>query len=669
MSLVITSNVTGEDGNNALANGINLPFQYHNYLTQPLKLPPDSEVAVQSVKVVKDGNVALHRANNQFYLYTGDPITTGQSILDKTSVPIVGWINSDQIQTLNVENLATKIQLAMSVSVGDPMFLKATAFNGNVTNSSGVIVTTKRTSSGATQGSFEGYDIEFNLGVSASNVNVISGSSSFDFNTIGNFTDEDGNDLRGSYNSGSGILSGSTSTADGPVLKIGNLPMSRAAGKFSVSFKEAGGDDGSGLLFGWGIGLSRYQSISQYSELEFSQVNPGYFEQDELFYDYVVKSVHSPTDDKFFLRVYHSLADASVPNEISLQEFKYWEVGPSSASLSGPIEIFEASASYTTAKISKLEYTVSNERVKLEVLSDDGTSASYVLANGTQANKTHNLKPVNLNTYSMYPVLDFSKENVDTNDPKFTISTYNAIEIKQDNIDATYINQMGAGFGDSTPGPDVSSADNLRDTYDWYARQEGYGLTNTGSQSQQIDCRYMYDFDDTTGGPSDDGSYSQRGLTTNSVTQSVKLILKEDNRYVPSDGANAQSLLGFDNNPVPDPITDTSLLKKYSSNSSPTMISKASLFVRLDNVGTQSYNGQTTQPSKILYHMPRFDNSGLETGALFYEPNERTYVSLNNAQELIINDFDVTLVNTDETLADNLTGKTIIVLHFRKAKV
>jgi len=264
MSLVITSNVTGEDGNNALANGINLPFQYHNYLSQPLKLPPDSEVAVQSVKVVKDGNVALHRANNQFYLYTGDPIATGESILDKTTVPVIGWVNSDQIQTVNVENLATKIQLAMSVAVGDPMFLKATAFNGSVTNGSGVIVTTKRSSSGATQGSFEGYDIEFNLGVSASNVNVINGSSTFTFNTVGAFVDADGDDLGGTYNSASGILSGSGSETE--VLKIGNLPISRAGGKFSVSFKEAGAD-GSGAIFGWGIGLSRYQNINLGGEI------------------------------------------------------------------------------------------------------------------------------------------------------------------------------------------------------------------------------------------------------------------------------------------------------------------------------------------------------------------------------------------------------------------
>ena len=253
----------------------------------------------------------------------------------------------------------------------------------------------------------------------------------------------------------------------------------------------------------------------------------------------------------------------------------------------------------------------------------------------------------------------------DTADPpKFTISTYNGIEITQEGIDAGYANQMFAF--DSVA---ASPGDDLRNTYDWYARQEGYGLTNGGSQSQQIDTRYMYDYTNTTGGPLANGSYVQRGLTTNSVSQTVKLILNQDIYYTPSSGANAEELLGFANNPIPDPITATSLLQTYTSSSVPTMISKASMFIRVDNLSSESYNAQTTQPSKILYHIPRFDASGQENGALYFEPNERTYIALNNPNDLIINDFDVSIVNPDETLADNLTGKTIVVLHFRKARV
>jgi hypothetical protein len=32
------------------------------------------------------------------------------------------------------------------------------------------------------------------------------------------------------------------------------------------------------------------------------------------------------------------------------------------------------------------------------------------------------------------------------------------------------------------------------------------------------------------------------------------------------------------------------------------------------------------------------------------------------------NEFSLSLVNPDETLATNITGKTIIMLHFRKAR-
>ena len=72
MSLVITSNENTLTGNDPLNTGLNLPYQYHNYLTQPLEIEPDSEVAVQSVKAVKTGNFNLNRSNNCFYVFFGD---------------------------------------------------------------------------------------------------------------------------------------------------------------------------------------------------------------------------------------------------------------------------------------------------------------------------------------------------------------------------------------------------------------------------------------------------------------------------------------------------------------------------------------------------------------------------------------------------------------------
>jgi hypothetical protein len=73
--------------------------------------------------------------------------------------------------------------------------------------------------------------------------------------------------------------------------------------------------------------------------------------------------------------------------------------------------------------------------------------------------------------------------------------------------------------------------------------------------------------------------------------------------------------------------------------------------------------------SQILYGLPRFDNGGNEVGTgLFFEPNERIYVKLNNTTELVVSDLSIDIVNEDETLARGLVGKTVVSFHIRKSK-
>ena len=71
--------------------------------------------------------------------------------------------------------------------------------------------------------------------------------------------------------------------------------------------------------------------------------------------------------------------------------------------------------------------------------------------------------------------------------------------------------------------------------------------------------------------------------------------------------------------------------------------------------------------SKILYHLPEF-TQGTEksVGSLFFEPNERVYVDLNNSQEQQISTMEVEFVRSDETIADNLVGKSVVVFHIKE---
>ena len=61
-----------------------------------------------------------------------------------------------------------------------------------------------------------------------------------------------------------------------------------------------------------------------------------------------------------------------------------------------------------------------------------------------------------------------------------------------------------------------------------------------------------------------------------------------------------------------------------------------------------------------------FDNAGNDTGGLFFEPHEKTYLALNNAEELVVNSFDVDIVYDNETLCKAISGKTIVCFHIRQ---
>ena len=137
-----------------------------------------------------------------------------------------------------------------------------------------------------------------------------------------------------------------------------------------------------------------------------------------------------------------------------------------------------------------------------------------------------------------------------------------------------------------------------------------------------------------------------------------------------TDQANSQMSFGFSGRPisVPDSASDN-LVTIIKSIKAPTITSGASLFVRLNNFTQTSLNARQGSVSKIVAHLPRFDNGGNETGALYFEPHEKTYIDLNNPEDLYINSFDVDIVYDNETFCKALNGKTIICFHIRKKLV
>jgi len=89
------------------------------------------------------------------------------------------------------------------------------------------------------------------------------------------------------------------------------------------------------------------------------------------------------------------------------------------------------------------------------------------------------------------------------------------------------------------------------------------------------------------------------------------------------------------------------------------------MFVRLNNFGQSVHNAHTGNRSKILAHLPRFDNTQ-STGRLYFEPKNFVWLDLDNPAEMNINEFDISFCYVNEQYAQILTGQSIVCLYFRK---
>ena len=75
------------------------------------------------------------------------------------------------------------------------------------------------------------------------------------------------------------------------------------------------------------------------------------------------------------------------------------------------------------------------------------------------------------------------------------------------------------------------------------------------------------------------------------------------------------------------------------------------------------------QKSKILYHLPSFSNNGESTGSLYFEPTSvPVYMDLHNTTDVYLTSVEIDIVKIDESLATDLAGRTVVVLHVRQKK-
>lgn len=643
MSLILTSNKASEDTPDF--SEAFKPYSYQNRLLNTMRIPPNSEIALQSAKINKNGLFILDRSNSGFCNYFGTPVEDvfSKDINDTTTQPFRGVIGSgeafregDVKNEVNVEDMANQLQKGLDESTFHPSLIGAGG-------KSKVIVNTNYDATGL---NFEGFKFTATQQTAKTKKDTIDDDA---FVTVAK------NDILGFTQAAGSVTSTDT---QGFIVQNREHPISQNDGEciFDFSGVQANGR--------WMVGLSRINKPYQTEPGDFEYV-PNYFEADLnkgpnlsgrrvggrwRYADICVTRIGNQ------LKIFQSGARTiGTGDGIYMNEVIYY-----GAHNENFPNIIDASA----GAYDKVKFSLTNEELTIEVakgagsftiLCDFTTMTSAVDSKGaakTQALKNQCINPVNAAKWAMYPMMAASGsitggaqvlklESIEhyADYPKYT--------------DATYYN------------------------HDWWGWSQHYNET---AFCRELEKRDWNNFSRTTTehGFTTGTNGGKNGLLEPKLLNGGSGMEDYDNLIITArseaygnstDGTNTQDSLGFMGEPVSNPVAGLNNLVTINQSSTvPRLTSNISLFIRLNNFTQNSVNARQGTISKIVAHLPRFDNSGNETGGLYFEPHEKTYLALNNTDEILINSFDVDIVYENETLCTALTGKTIICFHIRKMR-
>lgn len=391
-------------------------------------------------------------------------------------------------------------------------------------------------------------------------------------------------------------------------------PMSARQAKHVVNFANAS--------VYWAVSLSRYAAAD-------AETPPWGVPLEKNWGDFAVIKEEG-TD---LLKMYHSVVEDTGSGEMTMREVQYY--GYTGATYATPYDLGTNASGFN-----EIEFFIDGEQVEV-YLRKGGSSRTQVCSPelGTPA-KDNYFKPINMCCTYLYPKYELTVAS-----SYFTMVSNEAVNVSNFVFDGNY-----------------------KLSQDQLTRQDFYVTALSGhlpfyNMAQEADLDGTYnDFDAYSGIQHTFQRFSDQ------LPKIVLIVAPDPDNYTPSDGANSNHLLGFDDETVLDNPTQSSGFKTFSSHEVPDNIVRESMFLRLSSLTQRSKNGFTGNDSKIIYHCPRFDTSGQDQGQLYFEPAEKTYLDIGNIVDTPTNSFTVELVNRQEKLVPGLVGNTTAVLHIRKKK-
>ncbi len=649
MSLIITSsNQSGQ----TLAPGTSAPYQYRNHLKNPLIVKPNSEIAVESVKLNRNPQLD-YESGRQTLFWFGERLASGSDI-DSDSLSY--WIPSENL-ILNNEsplNFADKFKDILQDAYDlypdtDTKNIEVNVVTGTNGEFTGFQYKVPQVSTAATD------SLDATSFVKTMFRRTAGSNASFDGTTIEANADKTFCQILPKNDEGGPISMNSGSFA---VLAAG------LASKFTI-----------GLSRPWLRDPSKNRDHHPFMGHPDMGGTEGIGPNRKDYYDYAIE-----VGDDGFIRLYHALPNLVASSEDpdadevnppgpgfqhAMKEIKYYEKNNTSFTANNADNSsFSSGTPISSASMGNILFEIVGEKVKISVSGQ--TVASVVNVNAST--KSQIPKPIGQTCWKMYPTFSLWESG--------DIADITAWRCRRDTTLRKNFPEMNwlarcqiplylNGTNETATYPQGPVVDPWTNGYHW---------------PTEVDIRDFYQpyvaNPETPGTPIEGGAVRSYKGQQHKILDDYEniFIMGENERYVNGRNkewqANSADVLGFE----PLAINGSSGMQhsggyhgaSFVSAVVPGMQSQQSTFIRIPTLTHETYNFGTGNPSKILFQVPRFDNSGAETGALFFQNPDKTYIDLNNTDSLRITDLDVHFVRKNEKFATDLTGSSEVVMHIRQ---
>ena len=273
-SLVICGN---EVKDNSGGSQFQSAYSFNNHLQQPLRIPPNSEVAVQSLKIVKEGSLTL-TPSTKWYQYYGEKLSDTKPQSETTSAPIPADFGITENKSFRSSELAPEIESAVNKGVANP---ETFGFNevSQIENA---------------EGEFGGFRFNFKSRSSGSALNVRPTK------WVNSYAESDGYLV---YNSATNSLTGGKNNSAYNVAIGTDNPIALNKGEYIVDLSDANATN-------WSIGLTRSRATGKNPDY-FNAGDSDIYKTSNIFSDFLVGAFQTQTNQQRFIRVYQAVYDST----------------------------------------------------------------------------------------------------------------------------------------------------------------------------------------------------------------------------------------------------------------------------------------------------------------------------------------------------------------------